>query len=561
MAPASQGQVELVRDPLQIGGGQIRLWIGDDVPVMGLGPGGSLLGMLFSRETMKRCAPPACFDPCANIADRLLREYWGAYLAFWPDRTGRRLHVITDPSGLLPAYSSRMGDHLLVASHAELFGQAAGASLRVCPDALAAFLLRPELRGTRTCLAGVEEIAPGTLLSIGDGQVERNTLWRPSDVTAACSSLTFREAAADLRSLGTAVLDAWAGAFGPVAVAASGGVDSSFICGALQVGGADYSCVTLATPDASGDERIHVRQLASHLGVPYLECRYDPSGFDIRLPASAGLTRPSRKSFLASLDNHLRQAMAQLAAGVVMDGNGGDNLFCYLHSAVPIVDRLLAEGPGRGSLASFIDMCRVTGCDIPAMSAALVRSLRKPRAGFVWPPDRRLLSPGACLDCAPQPFAAWAEAVETGSRGRAAHCELLMHAQFHVHGPSEGWPRLSPLLSQPLVEYCLSLPSWLWCEGGLNRALARDAFARELPPSIVARTSKAGPDSFLRGIYAVNRQAIRDLLLGGWLASRGLLDPVAVEQALHTDPLTGSEIIYRLLDLAEAENWARSWDG
>ena len=73
------------------------------------------------------------------------------------------------------------------------------------------------------------------------------------------------------------------------------------------------------------------------------------------------------------------------------------------------------------------------------------------------------------------------------------------------------------------------------------------------------RVSKAGPDSFVRSIFDKHRHTYRDLLLEGLLARHGLLDREAVEAALNVDYRSEGSIIYRLLDLVETENWARSW--
>ncbi|AKM08758.1 hypothetical protein AB433_00020 [Croceicoccus naphthovorans] len=56
-------------------------------------------------------------------------------------------------------------------------------------------------------------------------------------------------------------------------------------------------------------------------------------------------------------------------------------------------------------------------------------------------------------------------------------------------------------MSQPLLEFCLGVPTWTWVTGGQNRALARAAFADLLPRSVLDRTSKAGPDSFIRSAF------------------------------------------------------------
>jgi asparagine synthase (glutamine-hydrolysing) len=109
------------------------------------------------------------------------------------------------------------------------------------------------------------------------------------------------------------------------------------------------------------------------------------------------------------------------------------------------------------------------------------------------------------------------------------------------------------------MEYCLSLPTWLWCEGGRNRSLARQAFARHLPAGIVERTSKGGPDSFSLSIFERHRASLRGILLDGAIAAAGLVDREAVEQALYAHQTPSASARLRLLSLADAEAWAQSW--
>ena len=96
--------------------------------------------------------------------------------------------------------------------------------------------------------------------------------------------------------------------------------------------------------------------------------------------------------------------------------------------------------------------------------------------------------------------------------------------------------------------------------GGQNRALARAAFADLLPRSVLNRMSKAGPDSFIRGAFDRHRAVLRDLLLDGLLAKQGVIDRAAVEQAFTLETARRGSLVYRLLDLVEAENWSRSWE-
>ena len=90
-----------------------------------------------------------------------------------------------------------------------------------------------------------------------------------------------------------------------------------------------------------------------------------------------------------------------------------------------------------------------------------------------------------------------------------------------------------------------------------NRAVARAAFAADLPDLIVERRTKGGPDGFAAEVYETHRGQIREQLLGGMLRDHGVIDGTAVEAALSGDAMVRNLDFIRLLQLADAEAWAR----
>jgi asparagine synthase (glutamine-hydrolysing) len=52
---------------------------------------------------------------------------------------------------------------------------------------------------------------------------------------------------------------------------------------------------------------------------------------------------------------------------------------------------------------------------------------------------------------------------------------------------------------------------------------------------------------------------MRQMLFEGLLVDHGVIDLAAVDRALRIDEHADDPIINRLLDLVEAEAWARSW--
>lgn len=538
---------------------QPRYWASADTHCVPIGAGGIAFGRIFEREGKRqgsRLRDVRIDDDRPNPGD-LVQDCWGNYLAVIMDDDG--INIFLDPSGLMPAFSCQTTSHFLVASHAGFLFEAGGLGAAIDFPALRRFLERPTLRPSETCLAGVRELAPGAVTTISGGKIHTRQHWRAADHLPRECSPSFAEAASALRDTAIRVMSAWHDVHAPVAVAVSGGVDSSLICGALAAAGANFSCITLATPDPSGDERVAARQLAAHLGVRLHEAVYDPARFDPWRCASEGLPRPSRKAFLTSVDDMLSEASAPLGARSIWDGNGGDNLFCYLHSAAPVADRIRAEGLLSRWPQTLIDMCRATGSDIGAVLKATLRRLTRHGEALALPADQRLLAHRPEDHETQVPPIAWTAIDPARHKGKRDHLALIIQAQFHGHGLGQVSGRFSPLMSQPLLELCISLPTWLWFQGGINRSLARQAFAAELPQSILVRTSKAGPDSYLRAIFQRNRAALRDLLLGGALAREDIVDVLSLEEAFAADRDIAGQTIYRLLDLTEAENWVRTW--
>lgn len=549
-----------VPDPGRMPSGIPALWTSPQTAVIDGGMSGILIGHAFSRSGFRPAEAREIFgwnaDDTEAGARRLIGHIWGAYLLVSCDQRSGVWAVMPDPSGLLPVYRSEQDRIILFASDPALFEHFTLRPMKVSYRELTGHLRRPELRQRQTCLEDVEELVPGTLLTLSQGQKPR-PLWHAPDFARNTSPLSFREHAEELRYICTGVVGCWGGLSGGMAIATSGGVDSSLICAAAATAGIKFGCVSLATIDPSGDERIYARSVAEACGAPFTERLYDPDLFDPARAASSGLPRPGRRAFLSVLDDAFRDAMAELGAEVTHDGNGGDNIFCFLHSAAPLADRLRAEGMGGGIGETFLAMCQITGCSASTMLGATLRRLTA-RTKDVWPADQSLLhtEPDFCMV---NPLTPWLP--EDGQRrdGWQDHLQLIMHSQNQIHGAGTALPRFSPLASQPIVEFCLSVPTWHWTVGGRNRALARAAFADILPHDVLARTSKAGPDSLTRTAFSRNKTSIAERLLEGHLAAAGVIDRAAVVEAMGSDPFSRTAPVRRLLDLLEAENWIRSW--
>jgi asparagine synthase (glutamine-hydrolysing) len=147
--------------------------------------------------------------------------------------------------------------------------------------------------------------------------------------------------------------------------------------------------------------------------------------------------------------------------------------------------------------------------------------------------------------------------------GKHDHIRSLLLAQAYLdrYEHAAQGPVVFPLLSQPIVELCLRIPTWLWIADGQNRAVARDAFEGSLPEAIVRRRSKGGLNAFVAAVFEDNLASLTDQLIGGQLDRAGLLDVDAVRAVLANPAAATGKELFRLLQLADVEAWARTWTG
>jgi asparagine synthase (glutamine-hydrolysing) len=117
-----------------------------------------------------------------------------------------------------------------------------------------------------------------------------------------------------------------------------------------------------------------------------------------------------------------------------------------------------------------------------------------------------------------------------------------------------------PLLSQPLIEVCLRIPTPTLVSGGWDRAIARRAFMQDIPPEIARRRGKGASTASAQRLFEANLPFLRDLLLDGALVRKGLLDRDELERPMSPGgSLRGTAFVPILLQHMATEAWLRRW--
>ena len=517
---------------------------------------GLIIGHLFTRENKPRPVTQLQAREAdaivASDGQILIDRYWGGYCYVRCDHRGALMSILRDPSGGMPCYWVETGGDFLAASDARLLAQSLPASLSIDWEAMRRHLYAYDLRNGATCLHGVTELMPGERVTFGPS-VLTVSCWSPWKHTAPARRWT----ETDLRQTVDACVQAWSSVSGPILQTVSGGLDSSICTAALRDSPTAVTCLTMVTDEAEGDERPYARVLAKAFGRVLIEAEHALADVDITQTLSGHLPRPVNYALGQSELPARRAVMERHECDTLFTGVGGDNVFCHMRSATAVADRLLTCDVG-GALSTLIDVCRMTDASLSEVAGAAWRKYRDADPAYRWQTNESYLKD---LPRSLRVDHSWLKAPHRALPGQSVHIAMLLRLQATTDGYDRAiWPlQINPLTSQPIMELCLGIPSWRWCEGGRDRSVARAAFADILPKALIDRRSKGGANSFAHQIVTKNRDRLREHLCEGLLAKHEVLNRSAIAQVLDPQSDIPFTEHLRLLFLAEAESWARMW--
>ena len=519
----------------------------------------ALIGHAFDRENF---TPRLSLDPdtiqqiIRSEGAWAIRNLWGSFILVWSDAEGR-VFVLRSPLTGPALFQTRResdagaGQDVCCAFTDLALARALGFKLdRPDPGAIDAYLRYPLLRTSRATIAEAIEILPGEIAPLRRTE-RRHASWLPWDYA---TSPPRRAEPRELGDLVRACVEAWSGRFARVQLELSGGVDSSIVAACLAARTEPWRAITMVTAEPDGDERVYARAVAERANVSLAELMLPTEPADPIAPATMLRVRPGGFGLIGPADAAFLASAQDYGADAIFSGTAGDGAFGYQTSIAPALDALHYVGIGEALRAAH-DQARITDDNI---WSALRHGVRGYFRGIrLWPVDDLLLSGHHGSERPSHPWMADADRVPPGQR-RYGLGLLSIQPFLDGYDRSLALPKIAPLLSQPLIEYGLGVPSWQWGEGGVNRALARQAFRSDLPDIVLTRRSKGRILSMFLPAFERNRQRLAAYLLDGWLAGAGLLDLDAIADILAGRKDADTLALLRILQFADIEGWARS---
>lgn len=548
-----------------------------------LGDGnGVILGALFKRSETTEQSTSSQLSTLDHDAStlivrsngrELIASYWGAYVAFLQCKQARKKWILRSPACVRPClwtnvsgvnvFFSRMEDCIALDLRQYSINWKFVGSLVSC--------IQPQ--SGETGLNEVQEVHLGECVERRGERTSRSMYWNPCAIAGTDVIDDPLEAAAALRQTARACIFSWAARGNRFLHTLSGGIDSSIVLSCLSVAPSrpTVTCIHHYSTGAGDDERPFARLAAQQTGCELVEVRRPPSTSLQGILHTPRTARPAVSFPRLQRDRVEIELAKQRGAEAIFSGNLGDVLFHLSPGSSGAEEYLRRHGLRseffkvalNAALLDRISFWKV----IRRAFANSWASIRQP----IWidPVYRgrkhrgmtRRIAEEFAHDSQLAPYVhPWLRSARGVPRGKLHMISPLTFDYYYDVVAAPGEPeRPVALFSEPLVELCLRIPTYLHTRNAWDRAVARAAFRDDLPPQVARRTSKGTGDIWVRELLACNGDFLRELLLDGMLVKERILDRNQLEDAMPGISSRSGLAVSDLIEHLCTEVWARTW--
>jgi asparagine synthase (glutamine-hydrolysing) len=414
-----------------------------------------------------------------------LRQSVGMFaFALW-DSWERELVLVRDRLGEKPLvyFEGAAEGRPFLAFSSEMKALRPFHSGRIDPEALDVYLALGYVPAPLGIFRGTRKLPAGHLVRWRNAQMQVRRWWFP-ELAATGQPPTRPASIAHLRALVADAVRLRLRADVPLAVALSGGLDSSVVALEMARHGLRPQALTVIF-DGDQTDLPFARSMASWLGIPHEIIPAESSD----LAAQIGQTVAEFDEPFADSSAVAALALARAVAGrykVILDGDGGDEAFAgYSHYEFIGVKQ---AAKSCAAAAGLVDGRGRSGVYIQSRStfraAERLRLLNGHRAADANREDalRALIRIDEFHRVAPQgalKHALWSD--------RHLHLANSLTYKADLALGSQGIEGRAPLLDHRILEWTQNLGDQDLVRGRQKKVLLREAYRNELPPEIEAR--------------------------------------------------------------------------
>ncbi len=252
-------------------------------------------------------------------------------------------------------------------------------------------------------------------------------------------------------------------------------------------------------------------------------------------------------------------------ADAIMTGRGGDQLFYNLHTPLTVADYFWRRHGLWRPIITAKDRAIAIKSTVPTVlvDAFQYGVRRQPHDPYQeWFRDAPFFNKEALCAVDKDRFKhPWIKRADGIPPGKVDHILSVIDSQHFYHNPLDNRQVVdvvNPLVSQPIFECCLAIPSYVLASGRVDRGLARQAFAKDVPPKILNRHTKGGTTRYFLEVFSDNAEFVRELLLDGELVRQKLILRDEIEPILMGHQPIPTDCFFPVFSCIAVEAWLRS---
>jgi asparagine synthase (glutamine-hydrolysing) len=512
----------------------------------------------------------------------MMRDYWGYYVVALLNSENSYLQVMRSPASPLPCFQASIEGTTVFFSSVEDFEALELMPLSINWDCITTQVAGSDYLTSETAINEITSVECGECVECRPDGRFKTAYWDPRSFLADRTLKNFSEATRTIRDTTEYCVSALSQPYSHILVTLSGGLDSSIVLSSLSRC-SHRPCITAINYNSrgTGDERQFARSMARSANCKLVEKSRNQELNLRRIDECNRTVRPVLNFSAPDTEARNIALARELNASAIFNGEFGDNVFGSNPGPGSLVECMRTFGLGRQYLSVAVDYAMLKKQSLWMAFACTLRECRdvaRMPDFSAWTEMRRhyglnrarslmLASPEAEDHCRTMgdrfvhPWLLQSRRIAPGAQALLFGLIAITSTPFHspFSGPADP-PKVSPLLSQPLVEAALRMPAYLHCKYAQNRPVARAAFADVLPAKILQRgLGKGGPTLWAKDVVENNRAFLLEYLLDGILVRQRLVDRQKLEAVLSPRIVKSTVIVGDILAKLYIEAWLRKW--
>lgn len=527
---------------------------------------GIFVGKLFDREKYE----PITFDHelatnCLANPRYITKNLWGRYVGAFFNKQTQEFSLIRDPQGLSTIFYYQDNDGIIFSTELSLLYQALKTKPSINIDYFIDHIIHTNYALSSTPFAHIKELQPGMKLTVNPvGKSSQELLW---DIASFQGSFitdvqSFEE---ELLTTLRKCTKAWTEDIPGIGVELSGGTDSSGVMLLLRdILPEDKKLIAVNYIDSqtqSSNEIKYAQEIAKASNSELFFIDFETTSLIDKLPEKFLPNKPNTFLFGHARYQQLEKLLLQHGCFEIMSGQGGDHVFLAPPAEYALADYWLDRGL-RGITKPLHEL---SGEYRQPWLSIIKQNLQ----ALVYYYQKKCFAEKKEVPCLSQDF------LKTFKKedfyldkqltqmypAKAAQIKSLHHAALYSERNQIGTSLTftHPLLSQPVIELALRIPTYQSFKDGYDRIFFRNAITRLKKTDALWRKIKGHTTGTVVKKWASQAQEIRDIILEGKLVKNGILDVAWIEKNLIKAQHGQADNLWDLTHLLTAELWFRQW--